>query len=145
MLPSTVKPKILIIDDDPATLLALPEALRSRFPDVAIDVASSAESALPLIQHVNYDVIVSDIIMPGMDGIQLLRTALKVRPGLVIVMVTAGDLGREQEAMHHGAFAFVAKPFEVDRFAETISTGIQRARALRVDRGSSSQDKSLTL
>jgi DNA-binding NtrC family response regulator len=133
-----MKPKILIIDDDPGTLLALPEALRSRFPGVAIDVASSAESALLLIQHVQYDVIVSDIIMPGMDGIELLRTALKVRPGSVIVMVTAGDLAREPEAMGHGAFAFVAKPFDVDRFAETISTGLVRAGRLgRVQRQSS--------
>ena len=126
-----MKPKILLIDDDPATLLALPEALRSRFPDAAIDIASSAVSALPLIRQINYDVIVSDIIMPGMDGIELLQTAFKIRPGLVIVMVTAGDLGREHEAMAEGAFAFVAKPFDVDRFATTIATGITRAQLLR--------------
>jgi len=138
-----VKPKILIIDDDPATLLALPEALRSRFPDVAIDVASSGESALLLIRHVSYDVIISDIIMPGMDGIELLQTALKIRPGLVIVMITAGDLGREHEAMDHGAFAFVAKPFDVDRFAATISSGITRAHRLsRERRSSSGKDRS---
>jgi len=119
------KRKILIIDDDPATLLALPEALRSRFSDVAIDVVSSAESALPLIQRIGYDLIICDIIMPGMDGIGLLQEARRLRPELVIVMVTAGDLGREEEAMAHGAFAFVAKPFDIDTFESTIATGLQ--------------------
>jgi DNA-binding NtrC family response regulator len=139
-----MKQKILIIDDDPATLLALPAALRTRFPDAAIDVAKSGEAALPLIQHVSYDVIISDIIMPGMDGMELLQMALKIRPGSVIVMVTAGDLGREHEAMDHGAFAFIAKPFDVDRFATLISSGIARAHQLSTERRSSSSTRSFT-
>ena len=64
---------ILIVDDDPALLRALPEALRLRMDGVEIETCDSAKRALQMIAARDYDVIVSDIKMPGMDGLALLE------------------------------------------------------------------------
>ena len=66
------RPRILIVDDDEALLEALPEALRLRMHGIAIDTAESAPEAIELIREVDYDAIVSDIKLPGMDGLALL-------------------------------------------------------------------------
>jgi two-component system sensor histidine kinase/response regulator len=65
-------PHILIVDDDTALLQALPHTLSLRISGVQVDTSASAQGALKLIQAQDYDVIVSDIKMPGMDGLALL-------------------------------------------------------------------------
>ena len=68
-------PHILIVDDDTALLQALPQALFLRMPNVNVDTSDSAAGALQLIQSREYDAIVSDIKMPGLDGFDLLALA----------------------------------------------------------------------
>ncbi len=63
---------VLIVDDDPALLQALPQTLYLRIPGVKVDTCDSAWEALKQIQEHDYDAIVSDIKMPGMDGLALL-------------------------------------------------------------------------
>ena len=72
--------QILIVDDDPALLEALSEALRLRIQDVDVETCESARTALDRIGATDYDAIVADIKMPGMDGMQLLGQILKLRP-----------------------------------------------------------------
>jgi CheY-like chemotaxis protein len=62
------QPRVLIVDDDPALLQALPETLRLRMDGVTVDTADSATAALDCIASCDYDAIVTDIKMPGMDG-----------------------------------------------------------------------------
>src|SRR5437879_1760774 len=79
--------RVLIVDDDPALLQALPEALQLRMDGVTVDVADSAAAALGRIAARDYDAIVTDIKMPGMDGFALLaeiRTRWPDTPTLLI-------------------------------------------------------------
>src|SRR2546427_11445746 len=62
------QPRVLVVDDDPALLQALPEALRLRMESVTVDTADSGEGALNLIAARDYDVIVTDIKMPGISA-----------------------------------------------------------------------------
>src|SRR3954463_13889556 len=70
--PTMSESSVLIVDDDLALLEALPEALRLRMRNVAVDTADSAAEALNRISQREYDAIVTDIKMPGMDGLELL-------------------------------------------------------------------------
>jgi two-component system, response regulator YesN len=80
--------RVLLIDDDKHLLTALP-AVFTRSPCViTVDTASSAEQALSLIQATEYDTIVSDFSMPGLNGIELLKECKAVRPDIPIILLT---------------------------------------------------------
>ncbi len=79
---------ILIVDDDSAVLQALPEALRLRMGEVTVDTADSAVAALGRIAERDYDAIVTDIKMPGMDGLELLAEFRAGRPVYPTLMIT---------------------------------------------------------
>src|SRR5260370_2424337 len=81
-------PHILIVDDDTALLQALPHTLSLRMVQVRVDTADSAPGALELIQEHDYDAIVSDIKMPGMDGLSLLTKLQTLRPQTPPILIT---------------------------------------------------------
>ena len=79
---------VLVVDDDPALLAALSEALRLRMAGVTVDTADSGAAALDRIAAREYDAIVIDIKMPGMDGLALLAEIRTRRPDTPVLMVT---------------------------------------------------------
>src|SRR5437899_5080297 len=88
--------RVLIVDDDPALLQALPETLRLRMNGVTVDTADSAAAALDRITARDYDAIVPAIKMPGMDGLALLAEIRAHRPDTPTLMITGhGELARE--------------------------------------------------
>src|SRR5438876_8144665 len=76
----TPPPCVLIVDDDAALLQALPLALALRLPGIQVETSDSAIEALSRIQQHDYDTIVTDIKMPGMDGLILLARIKELRP-----------------------------------------------------------------
>src|SRR5207253_9259756 len=89
---------VLIVDDDSALLQALPETLRLRMSGVTVDTADSAAAALDRIAAHDYDAIVTDIRMPGMDGLALLAEILAHRPDTPTLMITGH--GEHDLAVH---------------------------------------------
>lgn len=81
---------ILIVDDDTALLQALPQALFLRMPNVNVDTSDSAAGALQLIRAREYDAIVSDIKMPGMDGLALLVRIRELRQNTPTLLIKIG-------------------------------------------------------
>ena len=121
---------ILIVDDDPALLLALPEALRLRMNGVTVDVADSATAALDRIAAQDYDVIVTDIKMPGMDGLAFLAEIRGRQPDTPTLMITGhGEYDLAVQALRGGAYDFVQKPIDRDSFVASLYRAI-RAHAL---------------
>ena len=117
---------ILVVDDEPD----VPDLFRQRFRREArqgtyvLHFAASGKEALDqLAGGVEPEpiVILSDINMPGMDGLELLRAVKARRPELPVMMVTAyGDDVRRQRAAEYGALGFVTKPVDFDRLKEQI-------------------------
>src|SRR5437667_5560961 len=81
-------PHVLVVDDDPALLQGLPETLRLRMSGVTVDTADSAATALDRIAARDYDAIVTDIRMPGLDGLALLAEIRALRPDTPVLMIT---------------------------------------------------------
>jgi CheY-like chemotaxis protein len=115
-----VSVSILIVDDEPDVA----ELFRQRFRREArqgtyvLHFAASGEEALDMLAHEiepQLIVILSDINMPGIDGLALLREVKQQRPDLPVMMVTAyGDDERRQRAIEYGAAEFITKPVDFD-------------------------------
>src|SRR5437660_3387873 len=125
---------VLLVDDDLALLQALPEALRLRMGGVKIDTADSAEAALDLIAARDYDAIVTEIEMPGIDGLELLAEIRTQRPDTPTVMITGhGEHDLVVQALRGGAYDFIQKPIDRDEFVVSLRRAIQtRALSRRV-------------
>ena len=121
---------LLLVDDDPALLQALPEALRIRMgDDVRVDVTESGVAALNRIKEVEYDVIVSDIKMPGMDGLTLLEQIKQLRPATPTLLITGhGEHDLAVRALRAGAYDYVQKPIDRDYFVSSVKRAVQMRR-----------------
>ncbi|MEP6888196.1 MAG: response regulator [Nitrospirales bacterium] len=123
--------RILIVDDDPALLEALPENIRNRMGDIEVDTADSGGRALTLIAEVDYDAIVTDVKMPELDGLSLLEKARQLRPDTPTLLITGhGERDLTVRALRGGAYDFIEKPIERDQFMASLSRAIQ-ARQLK--------------
>jgi two-component system sensor histidine kinase/response regulator len=117
---------ILIVDDDTALLQALPQALYIRMPGSRVDTCDSALEALDLIKTHDYDVIVSDIKMPGMDGLVLLARIQELRPATPTLLITGhGDHNLAIEALRGSAYDFIQKPIDRDYFVAALLRATQ--------------------
>src|SRR5204862_8093 len=123
-------PHVLIVDDDPALLAALPEALRLRMDGVTVDTADSGAAALDRIAAREYDAIVAAIRMPGMDGLALLARIRRRQPATPILIITGhGEYDLSVRALRAGAYDFIQKPIDRDRFVAALYRAI-RAHAV---------------
>ncbi|GHO89134.1 hybrid sensor histidine kinase/response regulator [Dictyobacter formicarum] len=122
---------ILIVDDDTALLQALPQALYLRMPGAKVDTTDTAVKALELLKANDYDAIVSDIKMPGMDGLALLSRIQGIRPETPTLMITGhGDHNLAIQALRGGAYDFIQKPIDREYFIAALRRATQ-SRHLR--------------
>src|SRR3989441_4171691 len=125
------KAHILIVDDDTALLEALPQALYLRLAGVKVDTCDSAQAAIEQIGEREYDAIVSDIKLPGMDGLALLAKIQELRPDTPTLLITGhGEHDLAVRALRGGAYDFIQKPIERDYLVAALQRAIQ-TRQLR--------------
>ncbi|HKD75587.1 MAG TPA: response regulator [Ktedonobacterales bacterium] len=125
-------PHILIVDDDPALLQALPEALRLRLGEVNVETYDSGSAALARIATTEFDAIISDIKMPEMDGLALLARIKELQPATPTLLITGhGDHDLAVRALRGGAFDFVQKPIEREYFIASLQRAVQMRRLSR--------------
>src|SRR2546421_7195164 len=119
-------PHILIVDDDPVLLRALPQTISLRMPEAKIDTTDSAQGAIEQIRLYQYDTIVSDIKMPGMDGLELLTRIRELRPGTPTLLITGhGEHDVAIRALRGGAYDYILKPIDRDYFVAALRRAIQ--------------------
>jgi signal transduction histidine kinase len=121
--------RVLVVDDEQAQMTALCDSLRDH--DYAVTGFTSAQAALASLQPSNYDLLLTDLMMPEMDGIALLRRALALDPELVAIMMTgAGTVTTAVEAMKAGALDYILKPFKLSMILPVLSRALS-VRQLR--------------
>ncbi len=120
--------QLLIVDDD----LAMREMLGSLFREegYAVQEAASSSETLERCRNTEFDVVLSDIKMPGKSGIELIGELREIRPATPVVLMTAfGSIDSAVEAMRAGALDYITKPFEPDAVIVTIERALEH-RAL---------------
>lgn len=118
--------KILLVDDEHSILSVLCTVLRSE--DYDVTSAADGQQAIELIRNENFDLVISDIRMAPINGMDILKIIHQERPDISVIMLTAfGSVETAIEALKLGAFDYVTKPFKVDELLITV----QRALAYR--------------
>ncbi len=131
-IPETKKAKILIIDDE--------EQIRSLLVDVLAEghrcrATSSAEEALTALSHETFDLIISDIDMGGISGLELVRRVHSLSPETVVVMVSGNqNIETAIEALHVGAFDYVTKPIDLRYLEAAVERALQHCQLLKETR-----------
>ena len=116
--------KILIIDDEDIVLKSCLRILRSE--DYLIDTVYSGEDGLAKIDQEKYDLVITDLMMPGMSGMDVLRTVKERKLDLTVVIFTGfATAETAREALKMGAFDYIPKPFTPDEFRDVIHNAIK--------------------
>jgi signal transduction histidine kinase len=120
--------RILIIDDDLTLLQVLPETLRLRMNGVVVDTCDSAQVALERIGSTEYDAILCDIKMPGMDGLALLAEIRVRQPNLPTLLITGHDEYQALQALRGGAYDFLQKPIDREYLVASLTRAIGKGQ-----------------
>ena len=116
---------VLIVEDDPHVLLGCQQALQ--LEDIDSTGVGSAEEALARVDGDFAGIVVSDIRLPGMDGLRLLVELKRRDPSLPVVLITGhGDIGMAVGAMRDGAYDFIEKPFSPERLVEVVRRALEQ-------------------
>ncbi|GAB3199531.1 DNA-binding NtrC family response regulator [Pontibacter aydingkolensis] len=119
-------PKILIIDDERAIRSTLKEILE--FENYTVDEAEDGEKGLHQLSKNKYDVVLCDIKMPGMDGIEVLEKAMEFTPDTPFIMISAhGTIDTAVEATKKGAYDFLQKPPDLNRLLVTVRNALDKS------------------
>ncbi len=120
---------ILVVDDEKSQREILEMILSTEGYDVS--AAASGEAALKIARERRFDLVLTDLKMTGMDGIELLQKLLAYDSSIIVVLLTAhGSIDSAKEALRRGAFDYLEKPYDREKLLETISRALTRLDAL---------------
>jgi len=124
-----ILPNILVVDDEVNVIESFKQLLEG---DYKVLTATNGEEALEKVEKENLDVVLLDIKMPGMDGIEVLRRIGEVKENVDVIMVTAvNTMKMAIEAMKLGAYDYITKPFDVDEVIVSINKALEKRRLTR--------------
>jgi DNA-binding NtrC family response regulator len=130
--------RILIVDDEEIVLRSCQRILAGG--EYLVDAVSSGPEALRKAGETDYDIVVLDIMMPGMDGIEVLQQLKERHPGVDVIMVTGlSEIKTAVQAMKLGAFDYLPKPFDPDELKHVVERAIERRRLLAENRSLKSE------
>jgi DNA-binding NtrC family response regulator len=124
------KPHILLIDDEVIALSNLSHVLERE--GYAVTACENGESGLAAMQSTLFDLVLTDLRMPGIDGMDVLRHIRETTPEVPVIMITGhATLDSAVEAMKAGAHHYIAKPFRLDEAREVVRSALELSRARR--------------
>lgn len=125
--PQLPSPSLLLVDDDPMPRETLATLLQGE--GFLVTTAATGEAAEKILReaHPPFDLVITDLVMPGKSGMDVLKAALKVNPSCTVLVLTGfGSVREATEAMEIGAFDFVTKPMQIDQFRNTLRRLMER-------------------
>jgi len=120
-------PKILIIEDEAAIRRVLGKILSEENDTYKVEEAEDGQSGLEKIKNDDYDLVLCDIKMPKMDGVEVLEAVKKIKPEIPFVMISGhGDLETAINTMRLGAFDYISKPPDLNRLLNAVRNALDR-------------------
>jgi DNA-binding NtrC family response regulator len=121
-------PKVLVVDDDETIRDTLYELLSENY---LCQTAETAEKAFARLEADSYDVVLTDISMPGLSGLELLGSVLQKYPTTPVIIISGiGDQEHAQGLIRIGAFDFLLKPFSLEVVEKSVSRAVEYRRRL---------------
>ena len=133
------KPIRVIVADDEEIVLSL---VRDMLEDVGhmVEVASNGPDALKLVEQIPVDLIITDIRMPHMNGIELAAKARDIRPDVVVIFITGyADLNSAKNAIKQGAFEYILKPFELKEIRQAVEKAVHKIHQMTANKDGDTQ------
>ena len=120
---------ILVVDDERGQREILEMILSSEGYDVM--TASSGEAALKIVKDKRFDLVLTDLKMTGMDGIELLQRLLAYDSSIIVILLTAhGSIDSAKDALRRGAFDYLEKPYDRETLLDTIRRALTKLESL---------------
>jgi len=119
--------RILIIEDEQSIRNVLKNILKDENKDYQVDEAADGKEGVDMLRKESYDLIMSDIKMPGLDGIEVLERARILSPDSAVVMISGhGDIDTAVECIKKGAYDYISKPPDLNRLLNTVRLALDR-------------------
>ena len=119
--------KILIIEDEVAIRRVLTKIISEENDSYYVEEAGDGLLGIEMIKNNDYDLVLCDIKMPKMDGVEVLEKAKKIKPEIPIVMISGhGDLDTAVNTMRLGAFDYISKPPDLNRLLNTVRNALDK-------------------
>lgn len=120
-------PKILVIEDEAAIRRVLVKILSEESDNYQLEEAEDGLKGLEAVKNNDYDLVLCDIKMPKMDGVEVLEAARKIKPEIPFIMISGhGDLDTAVNTMRLGAFDYISKPPDLNRLLTTVRNAVDR-------------------
>jgi signal transduction histidine kinase/CheY-like chemotaxis protein len=120
-------PRILVVDDEEDLLNVFKDLFRQR--GESIDTAGTGEEAVEKLQSGNYEVVISDINLPGINGLEVLRVAKRENPNACVIMITGfASASSAITALREGAYDYITKPFDLWEVSQIVDRGVEAHR-----------------
>jgi len=129
-------PKILVIEDEAAIRRVLVKILSEENDTYFLEEAADGLKGLELIKDTDYDLVLCDIKMPKMDGLEVLEATRKIKPEIPFVMISGhGDLDTAVTTMRLGAFDYISKPPDLNRLLTSVRNALDRKSLITENKG----------
>lgn len=122
--------KILVVDDEKSIRNALKDVLE--YEGHIIEEAEDGMAAIIMVRKTNYDLVLCDVKMPKLDGLEFLETAFESRPDLNVIMISGhGNIETAVEAIKKGAYDYLAKPLDLNRLLVIVRNGLEKEKLVK--------------
>jgi len=122
--------KVVLVEDSEYTELGFQQTLQQSGYDV--DIFHSGQTALPSITQIQPDIVISDVIMPDMDGLDLMKRVFELDPELPVILITGeGDIPTAVRAIQEGAYDFLEKPFSAELLLEVVRRALEKRELIQ--------------
>ena len=130
---ATAKGRILLVDDEPTLQRAYGRILRAA--GFQVETAGDGRQALDFVRSQSFDCVVSDISMPQLDGLQMLKAVRERDPDLPVILMTGRPaVSSAVQALEYGALRYLVKPIDGDALAEAVQQGVHLRQVARIQR-----------